>query len=125
MRRTTVACHTSSGRTAQGANLAMFNLSKTEVLALASGNYFLGLGSTRIAAGVKLGALFYSDKTSLSAGLPVPEATSSKTVFTAGPSLDVDLPITGSWFTNVGGDYMISENHYHFGSLYVGLGVNL
>ena len=109
----------------QGPNLAGFNLSKTMVLPMASGDYFFDFGSTRIGLGVKAGALFYSDLTTLSSGTYVPDTTNSNTLFTAGPTVDIDLPLKGTWFVNVGGDYMISQNHYHFGSLYVGLGVSL
>jgi hypothetical protein len=108
----------------QGPNLAGFNLSKKMILAMASGNYFTQFGNARIQLGVKAGPLFYSDKVTLSSGLSVPDVTSSKTVIAFGPSVDLDLPLKDIWFVNLGGDYMISQNHYHFGSLYVGIGVD-
>jgi hypothetical protein len=108
----------------QGSNLATFNLSKKMVLPMASGDYFFDFGSARVGLGLKMGALLYSEETTLSAGVYVPSVSDSKTLFTAGPTIDLDLPLKGSVFANIGGDYMFSQTKYQFGSLYVGLGLN-
>ena len=111
---------------AGSSNLNLFNLNKKQTQVLVSGSYFFNLGHARASLGAKAGISFNSDTSSLSSGLSGAlgyEVTKNK--FTFGPTFDLDLPLYGTWFINVGTDLMVSESFYNFHSLYVGLGVAL
>jgi hypothetical protein len=109
-----------------GTNSVGLDLHKTMALTLAEADYKIQFGTARVLAGVKAGGLFYRDSMTLFAG-PVNASiphNNSKTVFTAGPSLNVDVPVKGRFFLNLSGDYLVSENSYQFGSLYAGVGAD-
>jgi hypothetical protein len=105
---------------------AGFSAHRTMANVLATADYKFQLGTARVFAGAKLGAVFYRQSYTLYAG-PVSVRTpkdDTKTVFTAGPSLNIDMPVKGPFFVNLGGDYLLSENATQSGSLYAGLGAD-